>query len=72
LVPPVCVVTYVRRSVGSGRFRTPVVGEVWAALESLWSSEVFLPPLTHRLFRLTLQIIGRFRLWCVTANALEL
>jgi hypothetical protein len=49
-----------------------VVGEVWAALESLWSSEVFLPPLTHRLFRLTLQIIGRFRLWCVTANALEL
>lgn len=32
----------------------------WSSLEKCWSSEMFLPLLAHRLWRLTLQILARF------------
>lgn len=47
----------------SSRFHHPIFVTVWHALLGLWVPEVFLPPLTPRLFKLMLQIVGRFQLW---------
>lgn len=47
----------------SAQFHHPIFVTVWHALLGLWEPDVFLPLLTTRLFKLTLQIVGRFNLW---------
>lgn len=32
----------------------------WSSLQRCWSNQMFLPPLAHRLWRLTLQILARY------------
>ncbi len=52
-----------KKDVVSAQFSNPIFATVWHALLGLWEPDVFLPPLTPRLFKLTLQIIRRFHLW---------
>jgi hypothetical protein len=53
----------------SAQFHHPIFATVWHTLLGLWEPDVFLPPLTSRLFKLTLQIVGRFTLWLEEAFA---
>ena len=53
----------------SAQFHHPIFATVWHTLLGLWEPDVFLPPLTSRLFKLTLQIVGRFNLWLEEAFA---
>lgn len=41
----------------------------WSSLEKCWSSEMFLPLLAHRLWRLTLQILARFSVFVSELSA---
>ncbi|KAK7472820.1 hypothetical protein VKT23_000927 [Stygiomarasmius scandens] len=36
---------------------------VWVAISACWSAEIFMPDLSHRFWRLTLQLLSRYRLW---------
>ncbi|EWM27738.1 component of oligomeric golgi complex 2 [Nannochloropsis gaditana] len=45
-------------------FCNPIFSTVWCTILRLWDPDIFLLPLTARFFKLTLQLIGRFRLWC--------
>ncbi|KAH0827904.1 oligomeric golgi complex component, COG2-domain-containing protein [Lanmaoa asiatica] len=40
---------------------------VWAAISSCWSAEIFIPDLAHRFWRLTLQLLSRYKIWLETA-----
>ena len=53
----------------SAQFHHPIFATVWHTLLGLWEPDVFLPPLTSRLFKVTLQIVGRFNLWLEEAFA---
>ncbi|GJE92723.1 COG complex component [Phanerochaete sordida] len=44
-------------------FVTSQAAAVWAAISSIWSAQVFVPELSHRFWRLTLQLISRYRSW---------
>lgn len=45
------------------RLSHPAFVAVWRALWGLWAPSVFLPPLTPRLVKLMLQVIGRTHRW---------
>lgn len=49
----------------------PAFVAVWRELKGLWAPSVFLAPLTPRLFKLALQIVGRFHHWCVCAAGMH-
>ncbi|KAF9465050.1 oligomeric golgi complex component, COG2-domain-containing protein [Collybia nuda] len=36
---------------------------VWVAITACWSAEIFIPNLCHRFWRLTLQILSRYKTW---------
>ncbi|KAF7297555.1 Conserved oligomeric Golgi complex subunit 2-like [Mycena kentingensis (nom. inval.)] len=36
---------------------------VWVAITACWSAEVFIPELSHRFWRLTLQLLSRYKTW---------
>ncbi|KAJ7647285.1 oligomeric golgi complex component, COG2-domain-containing protein [Roridomyces roridus] len=36
---------------------------IWVAISACWSAEVFIPELTHRFWRLTLQLLSRYKTW---------
>ncbi|KAI5481066.1 component of oligomeric golgi complex 2 [Pseudohyphozyma bogoriensis] len=64
------IVSSVERSMESAGNPVPgatfLLGEsegVWKALQACWSDEVFLPELAGRFWRLTLQLISRYRTW---------
>ncbi|KAF0314783.1 Conserved oligomeric Golgi complex subunit 2 [Amphibalanus amphitrite] len=44
---------------------------VWLALQRCWSSGVFLRPLTHRFWQLSLQIVSRYATWLTDRLAAE-
>jgi len=35
------------------------------AIRTCWNKQVYLPPLAHKFFKLTFQIISRYRTWCL-------
>ncbi|KAI0688177.1 COG complex component [Cytidiella melzeri] len=36
---------------------------VWTAISSCWSAEIYIPELSHRFWKLTLQLISRYHSW---------
>nr|GAT56084.1 conserved oligomeric Golgi complex subunit 2-like [Mycena chlorophos] len=40
---------------------------VWVAITACWSAEVFIPELSHRFWRLTLQFLSRYKTWLVNS-----
>ncbi|KAE9411437.1 COG complex component [Gymnopus androsaceus JB14] len=42
---------------------TPQATAIWIALTACWSAEIYIPELSHRFWRLTLQLLSRYRLW---------
>ncbi|KAJ3919433.1 COG complex component [Lentinula edodes] len=42
---------------------TPQATSVWVALTACWSAEIYIPELSHRFWRLTLQLLSRYRVW---------
>lgn len=46
--------------------RTVIASTVFQAIERCWDEKVFLEPLTHKFWKLTLQCIVRFRTWIET------
>ncbi|KAF9062113.1 COG complex component [Rhodocollybia butyracea] len=42
---------------------TPQATAVWVALTACWSAEIYIPQLSHRFWRLTLQLLSRYRVW---------
>ncbi|KAJ3856207.1 COG complex component [Lentinula lateritia] len=44
-------------------FVTPQATSVWVALTACWSAEIYIPELSHRFWRLTLQLLSRYRVW---------
>ncbi|XP_064110909.1 conserved oligomeric Golgi complex subunit 2-like [Macrobrachium nipponense] len=51
-----------------GEFRLNATQVVWDSLLKCYSSEVFLPPLLHRFWKLTLLILARYRTWVLTTT----
>ncbi|KAK7053317.1 hypothetical protein VNI00_003943 [Paramarasmius palmivorus] len=47
----------------SSPFKTVQASDVWVALTACWSAEVFIPELSHRLWKLTLQLLSRYKTW---------
>ena len=43
-------------NVAGGAFATPQAAAVWIAVSACWSSEIYLPELGHRFWRLTMQV----------------
>ncbi|KDR75857.1 hypothetical protein GALMADRAFT_248589 [Galerina marginata CBS 339.88] len=46
-----------------GSFATPQASASWIAISACWSSDIYIPELSHRFWRLTLQILGRYKAW---------
>ncbi|KAJ6499253.1 COG complex component [Mycena sanguinolenta] len=44
-------------------FATTQAAAVWVAISACWSAEVFIPELSHRFWRLTLQLLSRYKTW---------
>ncbi|KAF8210325.1 COG complex component [Mycena galopus ATCC 62051] len=44
-------------------FLTTQAAAVWVGISACWSAEVFIPELSHRFWRLTLQLLSRYRTW---------
>lgn len=44
-------------------FHLSVTSAAWRALQQCWHPEVYLQPLAHRFWKLSLQIINRFSSW---------
>ncbi|KAF9501520.1 COG complex component [Pleurotus eryngii] len=44
----------------------------WSAVSLCWNSDVYIPELSFRFWRLTLQIISRFKTWLVQSLAMEI
>ncbi|KAG8951414.1 hypothetical protein FRC04_006185 [Tulasnella sp. 424] len=44
-------------------FVTPQAAAFYNAIQSCWGSGVFIPELSHRFWRLTLQLLSRYRSW---------
>ncbi|KAG9316657.1 oligomeric golgi complex component, COG2-domain-containing protein [Chiua virens] len=51
---------------GHSMFLTRQSESVWTAINSCWSAEVFVPDLAHRFWRLTLQLLSRYKVWLET------
>ncbi|KAJ3803011.1 COG complex component [Lentinula aff. detonsa] len=47
----------------TGTLITPQATAVWVALTACWSAEIYIPELSHRFWRLTLQLLSRYRVW---------
>ncbi|KAF9241626.1 oligomeric golgi complex component, COG2-domain-containing protein [Melanogaster broomeanus] len=48
---------------GQSAFLTPQAENIWASIGSCWSAEVFIPDLAYRFWRLTLQLLSRYKTW---------
>ncbi|KAG8712025.1 hypothetical protein FRC09_020291 [Ceratobasidium sp. 395] len=46
-----------------GEFSTAEANAVYSAIRTCWSTQVFIPELGHRFWRLTLQLLSRYRTW---------
>ncbi|KAF5386227.1 hypothetical protein D9615_002234 [Tricholomella constricta] len=44
-------------------FATSQAKAVWVAITACWSAEIFIPDLCHKFWRLTLQILSRYKTW---------
>ncbi|KAJ7770204.1 COG complex component [Mycena maculata] len=44
-------------------FVTAQAAAVWVAISACWSAEVFISELSHRFWRLTLQLLSRYKTW---------
>ncbi|KAG8680305.1 hypothetical protein FRC11_002656, partial [Ceratobasidium sp. 423] len=44
-------------------FATPQANAVYSAIKCCWSTQVYIPELGHRFWRLTLQLLSRYRTW---------
>ncbi|KAL0574960.1 hypothetical protein V5O48_007005 [Marasmius crinis-equi] len=44
-------------------FKTTQASDIWIAVTACWSAEVFIPELSHRLWKLTLQLFSRYKRW---------
>ncbi|KAJ6499941.1 COG complex component [Mycena vitilis] len=44
-------------------FATTQATAVWVAISACWSAEVFISELSHRFWRLTLQLLSRYKTW---------
>ncbi|KAJ7703146.1 oligomeric golgi complex component, COG2-domain-containing protein [Mycena rosella] len=44
-------------------FATTQAAAVWVAISACWSAEVFISELSHRFWRLTLQLLSRYKTW---------
>ncbi|KAH8828049.1 oligomeric golgi complex component, COG2-domain-containing protein [Flagelloscypha sp. PMI_526] len=62
--------THLTPSGVSDGFATSQAGAVWVAVTACWSAEVFIPSLAFRFWRLTLQILSRYKTWL--ENTLDL
>ena len=47
-------------------FKTVIATTIFQSIERCWNEKVFLEPLTHRFWKLTLQCLVRFRTWIET------
>ena len=54
------------------QLRTVIASTIFQAIERCWDERVFLEPLTHKFWKLTLQCIVRFRTWIETFQVDEL
>ncbi|KAF7288139.1 Conserved oligomeric Golgi complex subunit 2-like [Mycena chlorophos] len=50
-----------------GAFDSVQAAAVWIAITACWSAEVFIPELSHRFWRLTLQFLSRYKTWLVNS-----
>ncbi|QRV79502.1 conserved oligomeric Golgi complex subunit 2 [Ceratobasidium sp. AG-Ba] len=46
-----------------GEFITAEANAIFTAIQTCWSTQVFVPELGHRFWRLTLQLLSRYRTW---------
>ncbi|KAK2707629.1 conserved oligomeric Golgi complex subunit 2-like isoform X2 [Artemia franciscana] len=44
-------------------FKLASTSALWASLQACWSPNVFIPPLTHRFWKLTFQLLSRYNTW---------
>ncbi|KAJ7132766.1 COG complex component [Mycena crocata] len=44
-------------------FATSQATAIWVAISACWSAEVFISELSHRFWRLTLQLLSRYKTW---------
>ncbi|KAH7102816.1 COG complex component [Auriculariales sp. MPI-PUGE-AT-0066] len=64
--------THIRENPSASHpFFTAQASGVMHAIETCWGDEVFIPDLGHRFWRMTLQILSRFRTWLDAAIALR-
>ncbi|CAF4062294.1 unnamed protein product, partial [Rotaria sp. Silwood1] len=49
-------------------FKTLITSTIFQSIDRCWQTNVFLEPLSHRFWKLTLQCIVRFRVWIETFN----
>ncbi|PPQ63986.1 hypothetical protein CVT24_009415 [Panaeolus cyanescens] len=54
-----------------GNFTTSQSFATWVAISACWSSDVFIPELNHRFWKLTLQVLHRYSGWVKQALAAE-
>ncbi|KAG8747151.1 hypothetical protein FRC10_002200 [Ceratobasidium sp. 414] len=46
-----------------GEFTTAEANAIYRAIQTCWSTQVYVPELGHRFWRLTLQLLSRYRSW---------
>ncbi|KAL1672422.1 hypothetical protein EV122DRAFT_271632 [Schizophyllum commune] len=56
-------------SVADKDFATSQARAVWEAISACWSAEIYIPDLSHRFWRLTLQLLSRYKTWLDQALA---
>ncbi|EGO25305.1 hypothetical protein SERLADRAFT_348146 [Serpula lacrymans var. lacrymans S7.9] len=44
-------------------FATTQAASIWTAIATCWSAEVYIPDLSHRFWKLTLQLLSRYKTW---------
>jgi len=49
-------------------YKTLIASTIFQSIDRCWQKNVFLEPLSHRFWKLTLQCIVRFRVWIETFN----
>ncbi|TRM69862.1 oligomeric golgi complex component, COG2-domain-containing protein [Schizophyllum amplum] len=54
---------------GDKNFATIQARAVWEAISACWSAEIYIPDLSHRFWRLTLQLLSRYKTWLDQALA---
>ncbi|KAK0461060.1 COG complex component [Desarmillaria tabescens] len=48
---------------GSAPFVTTQAAAIWMAVVACWSAEIYIPDLSYRFWRLTLQLLSRYKTW---------